>query len=153
MTAHANTASIEALLRKMQQLPGRWLLNVVFADTESASKARFLKASGRDFFASTPQLQREVTGAIAGYVRETLARNPEALDPRRAYEVGADAARRHFVGRFERQGGDVRLAPLNPLYRAWKGRDPLRDTRIGIALGTLYRDLKVRARVLVRRIA
>lgn len=152
MTVNRSTPTLDALARTMGRLPGRWLLNVVFADTESATKARFLKASGRDFFKSTPALQTAVTRAVAGYVSDALKTNPEALDPLRAMQVGADAARAHFVARFERQGWDVSLAPLSGAYRAWKARDPLRDTRIGIALGTLLRDLKWRARVLARRI-
>lgn len=144
-------ATWEALARAMARLPGRWLVQVVPAETDSASKLRFLKASGRDFLRATPALQAVVNGAIATAARAALAQNPDALDPLAVYAAAGAAARAHILARLERGGVDVIVRALAPRTILEKRRRGL-DARVGIAWGRLFRDLRLRARALVRRV-
>lgn len=102
----------------------------------------WLEASGRPFTTDTPELR--------AYVRERLvdvfSRGPWNVD--QAARVAGRAIVEWIVKRFELQGGDISLAPLNSQYRAWKSAHGY-SSEIGIRTGMLLANVR-RATVDVR---
>jgi len=149
VTTNRHTPSLDALRATMARLHGRWTINLIPAETDSVLKLAYLKETGRDFAKVTPELIAAVTDHVATKVHAQLA-NPDAIDPLALLRSAGEVVRAHIVNRFVLQGVDVALRPLSDPYKLFKRRHRL-DPRIGVAWGTLLRDIKLRARVLVRR--
>jgi len=93
-----------------------------------------LAGQGRDFLADTSELRVHVREKI----EDALGTD---WNEREARDIAADAVREWIVQRFERQGVDVDLAPLNDVYRRWKSRSRY-STMIGIKTGALLGAVK-----------
>lgn len=105
-----------------------------YSGLSNAELLDILAAQGRDFLQTTEEMR--------AHVQETIASTLGAQwDEQNAREVAAEAVREWIVQRFERQGVDVDLAPLDAQYRAWKSSSGY-STKIGIKTGALLGAVK-----------
>lgn len=136
------SGKLDALTVALTQFGGRKVVAPQVSD-EQAAKLRKLDASGRPFTAETPALKAAIVARIKGALKRGV------IDAASWDREAAEAVKEHVLGRFERQGGDVTLAPLKPSTRAIKARLG-HDPRIGIATRALRNALRA-AQWIVRR--
>lgn len=142
---------LEDLKRFVEAIGGRWTLVIAMGDPASIDKAGWLFDAGRDFFSVTPAMQAAILSEMMIALRTKLDRR-DFRAPETVMVLAAEAARKHILKRFERGGYDVKLTALSPMWLRYKRNNPAMDPRVGIAYGTLYRDVKVRARFSFARV-
>lgn len=138
MTTRLALPALENLKRVIRDLGGDFALEIELRDADQVLKAEMLARTGRDFFSVSNSMKGALLRAAARAIPQAVATGNVAG----AYDAVKEAAREHIVQRFLRQGGDVRLRPLSPDYRARKAAHPLLDERIGIARGILLRAVR-----------
>lgn len=142
-TVTDNTGKLDAFVATLSAFAGRKIVMPDGLPEAVRIKLEHLRATGRDFFQETPGLKAAIVAAIRAKLtggRINAADWDEAV---------AEAVKAFVLARFQSGGGDVSLAPLSPMYRAYKAAVGL-DPRIGIATGLLFGALS-RARWIVRR--
>ena len=144
-----STPALDRLKSFLLEFGGTYRLVWNFGDAESAKKRKHLNRTDREFFNVTMPMRQQILRVIKEEFRRSFRMNVSTYDQVRV--AVADTARQWIVNRFATQGPDVRLRPLSPNYLAFKRRHPLYDQRIGIARGNLFRDVKVRATVYLRK--
>lgn len=150
MSARISTPKLDRLKSFLLEIGGTYTLNFRFADEESKVKRAALSRTGREFFGVTMLMRQHVLRVLKQETLQAMRMNVSTYEQVRI--ATADAMRQWIVNRFATQGPDVRLRPLSSRYLAFKQRHPLYDTRIGIARGNLFRDVKVRATVYMRKV-
>lgn len=149
MSARISTPQLDRLKGFLLDFGGTYRLVWNFADEESAKKRKHLNRTDREFFNVTMPMRQHILRVLKQEVGRALRMNVSTYEQVRV--AVADAARWWVVNRFATQGPDVRLRELSDDYAKFKRRHPLFDQRIGIARGNLFRDVKVRATVYLRK--
>lgn len=140
-----------AVLDRLQQLvtalDGRYELEIEGLSQPNAIKLAVLGDTGRPFLEVTPRMKSMILRTLKQSLSAVLQGG--RFDTESALDIAGAEAKEIVIKRFEEQGFDVHLDPLDPEYLEHKRRKRL-DSRIGIATGTLLRNLK-RARFVWRR--
>lgn len=145
MTFTRSTPALDAAIKAVSELGGRYELRVEPAREEDASKLAWLANKGRNFLRITPSLQQ----SMVRFARAELAFEP-TMSARRLLDAAAKGAKAQVILRFTAQGNDVQLKPLTAQWLARKVAKGL-DSRIGIATGELLQSLDSARWVLIRR--
>ena len=145
MTTTLRVPALEALKAVIHGMGRTHELAIEVREAKSVDKAEWLRAADRDFFSVSTSMQSEMLAAVRIALPAVLATG----NPTPAYDAVKEAARRVILRRFEQGGWDRRLRPLSPAYAAHKRREPALDDRVGIAYGTLFRDIRT-ARFVMR---
>lgn len=136
-----DTSKLEAIASFVESLGGTHSVVIEAREQRSLDLATYLANAGRDFFSVTDQMRSDVAAEMVN-AAQAMPLKPESSQT--LMELGAQAARRVILRRFETGGYDVGLKPLSPAYAAFKRRHSyLYDQRVGIATGRLYRDVKL----------
>jgi hypothetical protein len=140
VTANLKLPALENLKRVIHDLGGSHALELELRE-DNAEKAEHLRRTGRDFFSVSGSMKGALLRAAQRAIPQAVATGNVAA----AYDAVKEAAREHLVQRFLKQGGDVRLRPLSPDYKRYKQQATILDERIGIALGSLLRNVRTGA--------
>jgi hypothetical protein len=140
-----STPALDAAIKAVNEIGGRYELRVEPARDEDASKLAWLAGRGRNFLRITPSLQQ----SMVRFMRAELEFEP-TMSARKLLEAGAQGAKTQVILRFTAQGNDVTLKPLTAQWLARKVARGL-DRRIGIATGELLNSLDSARWVLIRR--
>lgn len=145
MTFKRSTPALDAAIKAVGELGGRYELRVEPERDEDASKLAGLASKGRNFLRVTPALQQ----SMVRFARAELAFEP-TMSARKLLDAAAQGAKAQVILRFTAQGNDVQLKPLTAAWLARKVAKGL-DRRIGIATGELLNSLDDSRWVLIRR--
>lgn len=140
-----STPALDATIKAVNEIGGRYELRVEPARDEDASKLAGLASKGRNFLRVTPALQQ----SMVRFARAELAFEP-TMSARKLLDAAAQGAKAQVILRFTAQGNDVQLKPLTAAWLARKVAKGL-DRRIGIATGELLNSLDDSRWVLIRR--
>ncbi len=145
MSFKRSTPALDATIKAVNEIGGRYELRVEPARDEDASKLAWLASKGRNFLRITPSLQQ----SMVRFARAELAFEP-TMSARKLLDAAAQGAKAQVILRFTAQGNDVQLKPLTAAWLARKVAKGL-DRRIGIATGALLNSLDSARWVLIRR--
>lgn len=145
MSVKRSTPALDAAIKAVNEIGGRYELRVEPARDEDASKLAWLAGRGRNFLRVTPALQQ----SMVRFMRAELAFEPTA-NARRLLDAAARGAKAQVILRFTAQGNDVQLKPLTAAWLARKVAKGL-DRRIGVATGELLNSLDAARWTLIRR--
>jgi len=145
MSWKRSTPALDAAIKAISEIGGRYELRVEPAREQDASKLAWLASKGRNFLRITPSLQQ----SMVRFARAELEFQP-TMNARKLLDAAAQGARAQIILRFTAQGNDVQLRPLTA---QWLARKVARgwDRRIGIATGELLNSLDSARWFLVRR--
>lgn len=145
MSWKRSTPALDAAIKAISEIGGRYELRVEPAREQDASKLAWLAGRGRNFLRITPALQQ----SMVRFARAELEFQP-TLNARGLLAAAAQGAKAQIILRFTAQGNDVTLKPLTAEWLARKMARGL-DRRIGVATGELLQSLDSARWVLIRR--
>ncbi len=145
MSYKRSTPALDAAIKAIGEIGGRYELRVEPSKDADAAKLAWLAGKGRNFLRVTKSLQQ----SMVRFARAEIEYEP-AMNARRILDAAAQGAKAQVILRFTAQGNDVQLRPLTA---QWLARKAARgwDRRIGIATGELLNSLDSARWLLVRR--
>lgn len=145
MAITRRTQNLEKLRKTLQDLDGKWDVEVSGLSGLSWAKIGRLEETGRPVLEFTPAAKQQ----IARFIKAEFERG-KTFSVALFQEVGGKAFKKLVLLRFTGQGNDVKWDPLTPEYAAWK-RAHGKDRRIGFREGHLFRGLQRATFTLVKK--